>query len=172
MGNKQSILQCRLRESLAKRDHAAVKRAILDGADINQTFGTCPIMWYAVKNSSAECVEILLDHGGHVNMLCSKTGASLLHVTTSNATARILLERGADVNRADHAGNTAVHYLLQQNKMSPAVAHRMRLLRQHGADLQLKNRAGHTALDYFLPADDRQFLAEVLRGQNQCVDIL
>jgi ankyrin repeat protein len=172
MGNCQSAVQRQLKRAILKRDHQAVKRAIQDGADINQTFDKCPIIWYAAKNSSSECLEVLLDNGGHVNMRCPKSGAALLHCASTNTMAKLLLERNADINHKDMQGNNAAHYLLQRNKMSIAVLNRLRLLIKHGINLEDRNLAGYKPMDYFLPEADRQYLAEVIDGRYQIVGIL
>lgn len=172
MGNKQSAVQKQLKHALINRDHQAVKCAIQQGADINQTFNTCPIVWWAAKHSSAECLEVLLDSGGHVNMRCPISGTSLLHCASTNTMAKLLLERGADVTHKDHQGNNAAHYLMQRNKMCVAVLNRLRLLIKHGINLEERNRAGHKAMDYFLPDKERQYLAEVIDGRYQLASFL
>lgn len=57
------------------------------------------------------------------------------------ATARLLLENGADVNIADGSGNTALHFACIYGSVSCA-----RLLLDHGADVNARNNAGYTPL--------------------------
>ncbi|MEP7308949.1 MAG: ankyrin repeat domain-containing protein [Acidobacteriota bacterium] len=56
---------------------------------------------------------------------------------------KLLIERGADVNAADRAGNTALHVMAAKN---PAFDSVIQLLADHGAALETPNREGKTPL--------------------------
>ena len=55
------------------------------------------------------------------------------------AAVRFLLDRGARVNAADEAGNTALHHVVDKG-----FGRVVELLVEHGADLQIANRRGQT----------------------------
>ena len=55
------------------------------------------------------------------------------------AAVRFLLDRGARVNAADEAGNTALHHVVDKG-----FGRVIELLVEHGADLQIANRRGQT----------------------------
>ncbi len=57
------------------------------------------------------------------------------------ATARVVLEFGADVNQVDRNGVAPIHTAAQRN-----LSKLVRLLAEHGADLDLENGAGRTPL--------------------------
>jgi len=59
--------------------------------------------------------------------------------------AKLLLERGADVNARDMDGKTALHFTAAEGRSADTV----RLLLEHGADVNAVDRFGFTPADYW-----------------------
>ncbi|MDD2762416.1 MAG: TonB family protein [Opitutaceae bacterium] len=77
----------------------------------------------------------------------------------SEATATLLLEHGADVNRQTVLGVTALQIAAGANR--PTL---VRLLLAHGADLQIRNRRGLSALDIALLECAPEAIIELTRA--------
>jgi ankyrin repeat protein len=76
----------------------------------------------------------LLDEGADPDARDPEHGETALMLARDEVAARLLLERGADVNARDDRGRT------------PFLATRLRLLLDHGADINACDNDGTTAL--------------------------
>ena len=102
-----------------------VAKLIELGADVNKTDGynhATPLMYTAIA----------LNSKGYPS--------STRHVRTD--IARLLIEHGADVNRAMPEGNTALHFAVSDQ--NPEL---IRLLLAAGADKSAKTKQGYTPVD-------------------------
>lgn len=89
-------------------------------------------------------------------------GGTLLHAAARRNLAglcRWLVDRGADVDRADILGRTALHHAVREGAADTA-----RLLIGHGADLDAKDWQGRTPLD-LAEAGDGAALARAIRDE-------
>ena len=71
---------------------------------------------YAVGNSHADCVRILLDHGANPNRV-ENWGNTVMHIAASTVCSRetfaMLLEAGGDVNATNDEGKTVLQVLAE-----------------------------------------------------------
>jgi ankyrin repeat protein len=93
-------------------------------------------------------VELLLQQGAEIELPFSNhavTALDLAAATGSHAVVLMLLQAGADVNRQNKAGETALmHAAFAINVCKDSCIQTVQLLLEHGADPELKNVAGNT----------------------------
>ena len=79
-----------------------------------------------------------------------KYGFSLLHEALSGHKwdiAEFLINEGIDINLKDSGGNTALHYLCNNNSMDyDALLKLIKMLLDKGANINMQNKKGHTPL--------------------------
>jgi ankyrin repeat protein len=98
----------------------------------------------AAKYEAAEVAKALLDHEAIVDSIDVRTESTPLIIAGregSIKTAKVLLENGAEVNRKDKDGRTAVMLASIEGHKST-----IELLVEHGANLSLTENRGNTAL--------------------------
>lgn len=114
-------------------DDAAVHDLLIRGASVDAcTPDGWPALVFAVNEGRIEAVRALLDHGA--NKETKMTGDSALQVAAFRgniAIARLLLERGADVNLRGGEGNTPLKTAAEQGNVELA-----KLFLDAGADLE------------------------------------
>mmetsp|Transcript_30407 Transcript_30407/g.51230 ORF Transcript_30407/g.51230 Transcript_30407/m.51230 type:complete len:375 (-) Transcript_30407:144-1268(-) len=126
-----------------------VEKAIKRQADVNHrcdpNFADRTPLIRAAGHGHADIVRLLVDHGAHLELLCKKGLTALLHSVsgpdTNEATVRILLEAGADVNAVDLDGKNA---LLIASKWAKSAT--TRALLEHGADVHFQDNSHQTAI--------------------------
>jgi len=128
------------------------------GGDSVLTVGTTPLV-RAAKSCDVPATQLLLEAGAQVDLQNSLGATPLLVVAGMNwaitdtrgrfrneqhciDTARLLLDAGADINRASPSGQTALHAAARLD-----LKDLVRFLGERGADLQAKDRSGATPLD-------------------------
>lgn len=104
-----------LLQAVEDNDIAEVKELLADpGVSYHDLNPKCPgaickPIFYATRNGSLEIVELLINAGADINSPSGKSGdtpliiASYLH---NYKLARLLIQKGADVNKANHFGAT------------------------------------------------------------------
>lgn len=70
-----------------------------------------------------------------------KNGDTALHLTTSETVLKYLLQKGADINKRNKAGATPLHAAVSRNRYKFC-----KLLVEKGADINEQNKIGETAL--------------------------
>ncbi|KAL7814629.1 ankyrin repeat-containing domain protein [Trichoderma aethiopicum] len=114
--------------------------AHVDTADVSGT----PVLIHACNSSrKMEFTERLLDHGADVNLRDGQA-QSALYVATRDSEgelARLLVERGADVNALSLDNLTPLYYAVPE-------ADTVRLLLEKGADPNKSNKGGFSCLMY------------------------
>jgi ankyrin repeat protein len=160
------------KQSYHPRYHSAshiliVAQLLLErGADVNARDDDhkTPLL-LAMEHKASKVVLFLLEHGADP-MLQNRTGKTPFHMLLGRlgleatkskfdyryrsadhvlVVARLLLERGTDVNARDNNHNTLL--LLAMRHETSDLVH---LLLKHGADTSLKNKAGETPLHILL----------------------
>jgi ankyrin repeat protein len=120
-------------------DHGAA----IDGRDDNGA----TYLHTAVNNEEIDDIARLLIERGATNVnVPDKDGATPLFRVASVKIARLLIERGANVNAADREGLTPLHIAVSEG---PGIE-LAKLLVLRGADVNARNHEGHTPLDLLL----------------------
>ena len=110
----------------------------------------------AAANSTAEVVELLLQHGADVHSKDDWEGATPLHWAAEYPTAEVvelLLQYGADVNAANNDGETPLHRAAEFS-----TAEVVELLLQHGADANATDSFGETPWDIAQQRGDEEII--------------
>jgi ankyrin repeat protein len=109
------------------------KGADLDIADASQL---TPLL-YAAREGDLEVAELLIEHG----IVPSPPSILTAVVNSRTEIARLLIDKGADVNVATPDGDTALHHAVAKKN-----AEMVGLLIESGANLNVKDRFGNTPL--------------------------
>lgn len=123
-----------------------IVKEMIGVADVNNTEGGCPPLQYAVKCNQAEVVHFLLQNNAKVDELDGCVPS--LHVACKHGYQHIfnlLVEYGADINKANKFGDTCLHILSNSNSESSSREEMVSRLLELGADFEnVKNLAGLT----------------------------
>ena len=131
------------------------------------------LLFNAVKDGDAYCVQLLLVAGADINAVNNKGHVALLLAAGfgHTQTVKILVEHGADINTADISfGRTALFWAALNGHTEI-----VKLLIEHGADLNHIDKYGTTVLDaashhdiiiYLRNCYDYFFHGSVKPGQN------
>jgi ankyrin repeat protein len=154
-------------------DVAECERLVKSGivVDTPDPGGDTALDW-AIYGRHIDVVRALLDLGADVNHADDQRRTPLMFTVCAlrgkrvdgpsaerNAIARLLIGRGADVNRTLGDGQTTLHLMTRGNEGN---AEMVRILVAAGADRDAKTADGHTPLQYaksFYAADDRVIAA-------------
>jgi ankyrin repeat protein len=136
-----------LTQAAARNDVAALRHLLDDGHKADEGGDSWTAMIWAARSGSVEAINVLLDSGADVNLPRS-TGDNwdatpLQHAILQRqpAAVRLLLARGADLNRG--AGGSLTPLFLAAGDTNPAI---LKLLLAHGADPSVENENGATPL--------------------------
>ena len=128
------------------------------GMDLTLTTGATPLM-RAARAGDTESVALLLEHGARTDIrqlervTALMTAAGLRHYSIDTrgkyvteedavASARLILEAGAEINAVEHFGQSALHGAAFRGWNDMVL-----LLVDYGADLSIKDIDGFTPLD-------------------------
>ena len=138
-----------LKAPLLMRQHSTGDASLGDGAT--------PLM-RAVKAGDLALMRILLDHGANPSsslknqtttlmmVLSARGGRGLTPESPGYQAIELLLDRGADVNAANGAGETVLHQAVSRGDAI------VRLLTMRGARVDVRDKQGRTPLDVALGA--------------------
>lgn len=120
-----------------------VELLLAAGADAaaREPDGSVALHWAARYADGFRAVQLLVDAGCDVNAVCAVRLTPLMRVAASES-ARLLLQRGAEVDAADVDGWTPLFWSL----MSPNQEAVLRVLIGAGANVDVRCRDGDTAL--------------------------
>jgi ankyrin repeat protein len=97
-----------------------------------------------IRYQNEDLLRKIIEHGTDINSLNPETGTSALMLAAAlgyHNICDILIDAGADINAADHAGNTPLHLAAQgYGEQIPVV----KTLVQRGADVNVINEDGFT----------------------------
>jgi ankyrin repeat protein len=111
-------------------------------------------------------LQILIAHAAPVDQPGARAGRTPLFAAVQGRRAvqvTLLLDAGADINRADSMGDTPVHVAAQVNDAACVL-----LLLQRGADPTARNRRGATFTDALMAGSDARLSAQG-RSERQAV---
>jgi ankyrin repeat protein len=167
-----------LMAAVAGGDEASVQMLLQHGANANAqpgmdvpSFllggGRSALMWSAYRGDDG-LVKMLLDAGADINGE-GFAGTPLEQAAWGNhtSTARLLLDRGAQVNQTDHgAGYTALHWAASSEQRDTSLVN---LLLEHGAD---PNLGAGAHVDAFMDILQTPLMLARRRGESPLVAAL
>jgi ankyrin repeat protein/cytochrome c551/c552 len=121
-------------------DEDVLRILIARGADEKSTAGA---LSSAVQSRCIGCIQLLIDKADPRALNRAMTVSAMLG---DEAALKMVLDRGADVNVPDPAGDGASALILAAGSESATPA-TVRLLVERGADLHARNASGETAFD-------------------------
>lgn len=139
---------------LTALDHSApdvVQILLENGADANGVNNRNPArtpLRVAIEKSRSHSVRMLLEKKANIIV----GDESLLHLASQGKSSKIvhmLLKHGADPNRKDESGQTALHHAVKLNRKYIA-----KKLLEFEADTNIKDKIGCIPLDYVTPKDN------------------
>jgi len=144
-------------QAIQRGDTPAASRFLASGVDPNvRDDEGAPALMLATLFADVECVEQLLKKGADPNQADAVGATALMWAIPDIQKARVLIERGANVNaRSTNLGRTP----LLIAAASPGSVQLLTLLLARGADLRAKDAAGSNALAVAMLSSD----VEVLR---------
>jgi ankyrin repeat protein len=119
---------------------------------IRYSSGGSTAFWYGLDVSGAKCLVPLLEYGADPNQTNNYQKSPLMGVAQSDrfnsatdrvAVAKLLIEKGANVNAKDSDGQTALHMAVLHNR--PEM---VELLLGNKADVNVADKSGKTPLNY------------------------
>ncbi|XP_048577713.1 85/88 kDa calcium-independent phospholipase A2 [Nematostella vectensis] len=139
-------------------------RVLLEaGADVNHVNGYALPIHTALKANGTRCASLLIDfHPELISARDLKYGGSPLHWVKTKEAVEILLEKGADMESRNNAGETALHVMARRRRVACIVA-----LLAHGVAVDAACSEGCTALHVAAEVDDPDIVrALIVFGAN------
>ena len=137
-----------------------VKLLVELGADVNSTAsdtGSTPLYGACDKYRNMDVIKFLVSHGADIDKPINGVGTTcLMRAIRSIGMSKFFVDQGADVNRKDSFGNTALHLACDYRRINA-----VRLLVKYGADPSIKNNEGNDV-----------FQETSLQGQHWILDEL
>ena len=156
-------------------DLELTKFLIQKGADVNaKDSSKNPPLHYAAMKDNIAFMQLLIENGADVNIsleelrhiqyideptrfrVAIKTQSLLLWVMKmkgGDQLAKLIIEKGADINTTDEKGNTALHLATQNNDLELT-----KFLIQKGADVNAKDSSKNPPLHYAAMKDNIAFM--------------
>ena len=107
--------------------------------------------------SDLDVLRTMLDRGVEIDSTTTSTNITPLMMAAQeqrHELCEFFITQGADLNKVDHNGDSALHIAIQFNSHQA-----LRLLLQHDADYRLKSKAGETLLHHAAQFGDMECLS-------------
>ena len=125
-------------------DKAEVVRFLADnGADVNipDMAGISPLFYSIWYGHNYETDETLVNHGADVNFTRGKSVLFFAAQQGKEKTVKLLINRGADLNRINSVGKTPLYIAVEYNR--PEI---VKILLENKADVRVKDNFGRSPL--------------------------
>jgi ankyrin repeat protein len=138
-----------LTQAAARNDVVALRQLLADGHKADERGDSWTALIWASRFGSIDAINLLLDSGADINLPGSTEdnwdATPLQHAILQRqpAVVRLLLDRGADLNRGAGPGKSLTPLLLAAGDTDPAI---LKLLLAHGADPTVEDQNGATPL--------------------------
>ena len=132
------------------------------GVNVRNKFGNTALI-AAVKSGNENCVKRLIHAGADVNG--SASGITPLHIVLDESdvlNVKLLIESGAEVNKADYFGMTSLMYAVRNEGADEHGF--VDLLLETGADVNARDARGDTALFMSASAGNKNCVKHLLRA--------
>ena len=141
--------------ALSDKEMASLLVSNVGDVNAKNKLGETSLHRVAEKDNS-EVAAILLGHGAHVNSVDNVGNTPLHYACTQipgDATARLFVIKGADVDRRNKVGQTALHSAVTAGNLNAA-----KLLLECGAKVNVTDDRGNTPLHLALSAKKFEFV--------------
>lgn len=121
MGLSQQVTE--LDAAILVCDLGKVKRAIVDGADINCTKSMfLPPLLHAIQKNDEEIIKTLLDNGAVVHILDKDGKNAIIHAAMGGNTHILnqMYLAGVDIEKCDNKGLNGLAYAISEGKIETA----------------------------------------------------
>ncbi|XRM37598.1 hypothetical protein ABZX51_001062 [Aspergillus tubingensis] len=148
---------------------SAIQALIRHGANINnQEYEGYTALYELVANQEFEATRRLLDNGADADLGIKSSGITPLGISAGQGDERItrlLLDRGAKIDRQDRQGFSVLHLAVRQNQLAI-----VRLLLDRGGYIDNVAGDGRTPLTH-ASADDQKEMVELLLNYGARVNV-
>ena len=156
--------------AIVNRDEQVVRLLLDYGADPNVKLAGSPLIIEALRNDSAEILQMLIEKGADVNATREEYGDTPLMYAVAPQqmeAIKLLLSRGADIRAKDFSGKNVLHSLLCNNYSKPENTQLLELLLDNNADYDAQGRSLTSFKDGSTP-----LICAVRRGFHKSVNTL
>ena len=142
-----------------------IKDLIEKGADINahNEWGLTPVMLASQYNHSVAVLKEIIANGGDIKECEPKYKSNSLHLAAncSKKVLEVLLEAGAELEKKNYLGETALILAVNTNPETKITTQLIKL----GADINARDYQGHTVLEY-AKAAKKTYIVNLLKGMG------
>lgn len=151
----------------AKMGNIEIIKLLLEkGADIDaRDYEGKTALWKAIEAKKMETARFLIQNGADIEAKQTMWGLTpLMHEAFygEDATVKLLLDLGANINARDNEGNTALILAARRRDLEI-----IGLVLEHGADPKMKNQFGDGPGDFDSSEEVLRFMAEFKERQQK-----
>lgn len=157
--------------AIKENNLALVIELIKQGANIEKANkGGFRPLHIAARDNYPEIAKFLCKNNIQIDATCQNSEVTALHLAAWRGNldiVKLLLENGADINKKNKDGNTALFMTALKN--CPEIAKIAKFLVNNQADYNIRNKSGQTALDWAIK-NKRTEIAELLSQKMSPTD--